>query len=239
LSSMAHYFITHTSAGVQIHQFSNIFVNAELEQAGKVAFEVNSEYPWKGDLAIAIQESGHAPWQLSIRIPGWCQSFTVKVNGKTVFVKAKAHGYLHLTRPWKAGDNIHLRLEMEPQFIVSHPRVDATRGCVALQRGPLVYCFESLDQPPGIDLLDIQVDSARPVQAEWADDLLGGVMVLHPQGYVLSQEPWEGALYLPLDRTSPAEKTPISLRAIPYYAWGNRGLRSMRVWVPFSTDARR
>ena len=56
--------------------------------------------------------------------------------------------------------------------------------------------------------------------------------------FILSQEPWEGALYLPLDRTSPAERTPISLRAIPYYAWGNRGLRSMRVWVPFSTDAR-
>lgn len=225
LASMAHYFITCTPTGVQVHQYSNLHVEAELEQAGKVMFEVRSEYPWKGELVVAIQEGGHAPWEVSLRVPGWCRAYTMEVNGAAVSADADAHGYIRFTRAWQAGDTLCLRLEMEPLFLVSNPRVDATRGCVALQRGPLVYCFESHDQPSDTNLLDVQVDPAQPVQTEWVGDLLGGAILLHTKGFLLDSKSWGDALYRSLDQLPSTKRTPISLSAIPYYAWGNRGLQ--------------
>lgn len=235
LSSMMHYFVTCTPNGIQVHQYASMYVETSLLQAGKVGFEMQSEYPWKGEIILTIQEGGYVPWEISLRIPGWCQVYRVEVNGEVISAHADTQGYLTLARAWQTGDTLHLRLEIEPQFWVSNPRVDATRGCVALQHGPLIYCFEGHDQPPGTDLLDVQIDPFQPVRAEWVSDLLGGVMVLHPEGYVLNPKTWEAALYLPLDRIPSIERVPIELNAIPYYAWGNRGLGSMRVWVPMNS----
>jgi DUF1680 family protein len=237
LASLSHYFSTHNSQGIQVHQYANMAVNTVLEKAGKVGFELRGSYPWNGELALEIKEAGSAPWQLSLRIPGWCPSFHVEINGSTSTGEMDAKGYLNITRSWETGDTIRLLLDMTAQVLVSNPRVDATRGCAALQRGPVVYCFESHDQPANTDLLDIQIDVNRPVQAEWSGDMLDGVMVLHADGYVLNPETWGKDLYRSWAAPHSPDTTPVQLRAIPYYAWGNRGLKSMRVWVPRNDTA--
>jgi DUF1680 family protein len=234
LASLPHYVATRKSSGIQVHQYADMMLDTVLVNGENVAFEMRGTYPWGGELLMEIKEPGSIPWQLSLRVPGWCESFRLEINASAAPLELDAKGYLNITRSWKAGDIIRLVLDMTPQVLISNPRVDATRGCVALQRGPVVYCFESHDQPADANLLDIQLDVHQPVQADWDGNFLGGVTVLHADGFVLNPQTWGKDLYQPLAAPLPPERLPVRLSAIPYYAWGNRGLKSMRVWVPRS-----
>jgi DUF1680 family protein len=115
--------------------------------------------------------------------------------------------------------------------------VDGVRGCVAIQRGPIVYCLEEQDQSPGVNLLDVKIDPSEELTSRWQGDLLGGVVTLEGTGYQTGRSGWQdNGLYRPLimkneDRHSGRK---IKLVASPYYAWGNRGLKSMRVWIPYT-----
>ena len=235
-ASLQHYCVSRDRNGIQIHQFAGMQVDTSLAGAGRVALKVETGYPWNGDLALTILAGGQAPWPLSIRIPGWCESYSVTINGETLEAgwAPTAKGYLTLERAWQVGDRVRLGLEMPAGLVEANPRVDALRGCVAVQRGPLVYCFESHDQPVSADLLDIQIDPGQRISTEWAEDLLGGVVVLTVSGYVQDASAWGQQLYRPLTSPLHPGREPVQLRAIPHYAWGNRRLQAMRVWVPRS-----
>jgi uncharacterized protein len=234
LPSLQHYFASSQPAGIQIHQFSSLVLDTQLEAAGHVVIESQTGYPWNGDVRLTIQQAGDATWQLEIRVPGWCEGYRLEINGQAVDLAPNARGYLAIQRQWHAGDTVTLALEMPARLVVANPRVDAIRGCVAVQRGPLVYCFESHDQPTSANLLDIQIDVDKPITAEWVEDLLGGVVVLHVPGYVEDAQAWGEQLYRPLTKSAAPAQTPVQLKAIPHYAWGNRGLKAMRIWVPRS-----
>jgi uncharacterized protein len=141
------------------------------------------------------------------------------------------NGYLVLNRPWMAGDVMELNLPIQAVLVESNPRIDATRGCLAIQRGPLIYCLEAQDQAAGVNLLDVQIDPQTTLQPIWRKDL-GGIMAVEAEGLVLSPEGWQFDLYRTTDRVQALIKQKIHLTAIPYYSWGNRGLNSMRVWIP-------
>ena len=127
---------------------------------------------------------------------------------------------------------IELNLAMPPFLVAANPRVDAIRDCLAIQRGPIVYCLEGCDQEAPENLLDTQVDASQPLQARWRDDLLGGIMTVEAAGYLSDPQLWQGVLYQPSGKAPSATRRPVRLVAIPYYAWGNRGIGSMRVWIP-------
>jgi DUF1680 family protein len=121
---------------------------------------------------------------------------------------------------------------MEPMFVISNPRIDVTRGCLAIQRGPIVYCLEDIDQEIKGRLLDVEIDKNEPLITKWEGDLLNGVMVVEAKGQFIDIEGWCGHLYQ--QTTFPNQETthPARLIAIPYYAWGNREIGGMRVWIP-------
>jgi uncharacterized protein len=126
---------------------------------------------------------------------------------------------------------------MPPFLVEADPRVDSVRGCVAIQRGPLVYCLEEHDQQQGVNLLDVSIDPSEELTSRWQGDLLGGVMTIEGTGYQQDRSSWkENGLYRPmvLGNENQASNRKVKLIAIPYYAWGNRGLRSMRVWIPYT-----
>ena len=235
MASLSHYFATVDRAGripgLQIHQYSSGVIDCELGEAGPVEITLQTDYPWQGVIELTVAQPGLAPWALSLRMPGWCESFALEINGQPAGAAVNLDGYLVLERAWQAGDRVRLELNMPPVLMNANPRVDALRGCAAIQRGPLVYCFESHDQPENINLLDICLDARQPLQVEWRDDLLNGVMVVYAQG-CQTTDAWGSALYQPYHRRSQAECQPLRLAAIPYYAWGNRGLKTMRVWTP-------
>jgi hypothetical protein len=193
---------------------------------------IATEYPWQGHIRLTVKETGGAPWQLSLRRPEWCQTATLAVNGERVQQPTLQKGYFMLERAWQAGDSIDLDLAVEPVLVEPNPRVDAVRGCLAIQRGPLVYCLESWDQATPDGLLDVELDSGAALQSHWCGDLLGGVMVVEAGGYVLDLGEWQGRLYKPKAEPAHVARRSVRLTAIPYYAWGNRGIGSMRVWIP-------
>jgi DUF1680 family protein len=231
LASLPNYFVTRDETGIQIHQYSNMEISSGLTR-----LKVETEYPWNGQVKITVSASESQARKLSLRIPGWCQSFNIKVNGLEVSSDSQ-QGYMTIDRQWKADDILEADFAMPAFFIEADPRVDSVRGCVAIQRGPIVYCLEEFDQPPGINLLDVKIDPAEELISRWQGDLLGGVVTLEGNGYQTDRSGWQNhRFYRPLilkndDRHSERK---IKLTAIPYYAWGNRGLKSMRVWIPYT-----
>ncbi|WEO93481.1 beta-L-arabinofuranosidase domain-containing protein [Streptomyces sp. FXJ1.172] len=237
LASLEHYLASTDDGGLQIHQY----VTGRY-RGGGIAVRCVTEYPWHGTIALTVEESpGEDPWTLSLRIPQWCRDVRVRC-GEESYDAPVADGWLRLERTWAVGDRVVLELALEPRFTAADPRVDAVRGCVAIERGPLVYCLEQADHPGG-GLDDIVVDPSRPLAVKQRPDLLGGVTTLVAAGHRRRIPDAGWWPYTPLHAQGPsptdpaqgpAEGEPLELTAVPYYAWANREDGSMRVWLPTS-----
>ena len=114
-----------------------------------ISLVVETNYPWSGDVTIRVEDADGSSWQLHFRIPAWCRRAVCRVNGED---PVSLHGgtYATLERAWRPGDGVELELSMPPVLMTGHPRIDPTRGSVAIQRGPLVYCLEEIDQEEGV-----------------------------------------------------------------------------------------
>jgi uncharacterized protein len=231
-SSFTHYLATQDAKGIQIHHFAPAKIECDLSQKWRIQLNMLTDYPWQGNIKLQVVATSNSPWVLSLRIPEWSQNPTLAINGKMVTALIPEKGYLVIEREWQADDVIELELGMETIFVASNPRVDATRGCLAIQRGPLVYCLEDRDQEIKSHLLDVEIDKKQPLLTRWDNGLLDGVMVVEVNGQFIDSEVWHGHLYQPEISRMLINSRPTHLVAIPYYAWGNRGIGGMRVWIP-------
>jgi len=132
-ASLHHYVATGGADGIQVHLYAGGRISAELD-AGPVEFEVATAYPWQGTVTVTIVRSPAAPWELALRHPGWCEA--VAVTGADL--ADDGDGYLRGRRAWAPGDQVTVDFDMAVRVVAAHPAADAVRGCVALQRGPLV-----------------------------------------------------------------------------------------------------
>jgi DUF1680 family protein len=230
VASLGHYAATRDERGLQIHQYGAAHVSADQGVGGAVALRIESEYPWDGGVRIVVEEGGSGPWRLGLRIPGWCEDAAVHVNGRDLDEATVADGYLHVERAWAGGDVVELDLAMTPRLTEGHPWIESTRGCVAIERGPLVFCLEQIDQQA--PLYDLEIDPSSPLTASWEPDLLDGVTVVRGRGYRIDRSTWEGLLYRPFQAGGSSPKQPAELTAIPVYAWANRGPNAMKIWLP-------
>jgi DUF1680 family protein len=233
LASLGQYVATTNTTGIQIHLYNSATIKAALPSGNLVALKMDTTYPWYGLVKFKVEETDGSRWSLRMRKPGWCQEAQVIINGQPVNDLTIESGYALLERAWQTGDEIELELATEPRLFEAHPRIDAVRDSVAIQYGPLIYCLEAADVDA--NLLDVRLDENTPLKVVWRDDLLtGGIMVVETSGYVANVEKWQDNLYRPLSdnnrQVSPSQT--VSLRAIPYYAWGNRKQGAMRVWIP-------
>ena len=210
LASLSHYFTTSSADGLQLHQYAPMRI-----RSGDLDLEVATAYPWDGRVEIQVGSGGDAAWTLALRIPAWAAGANLLVNGQPTGVAAAPGSYASLHRRWSPGDVVRLNLPMPPRLTRPDDRLDAVRGCVAVERGPLVYCLEQADQPPAALVDSLRIEDG-PLTAVPQPDLLGGVTVVEAPGRI-------GA--------SP-DAAPVTLRAIPYFAWANRDLGAMRVWIP-------
>jgi uncharacterized protein len=226
LASLGHYVATRDATGLQIHQYGSArLAIPELD----VALRMEGEYPWAGRIRLTLAATRTAPWTLALRIPGWCPAATVRVNGQAAAGGPAPSGYARLERAWTAGDVVELDLPMEARLVEAHPWIESTRGCAAIERGPLVYCIEQADHP-GARIADLGLEASAPLRATWEPDRLDGVVVVSARGWEADTTAWNDRLYRPLG--APAARRPAALTAIPYYAWANREPGAMRVWIP-------
>ncbi|MBC8236320.1 glycoside hydrolase family 127 protein, partial [bacterium] len=198
-----------------------------LQVGGKqVALKQETDYPWDGTIKISVNVENPTVFGLNLRIPGWSRNANLTVNGQVVDVEAATHlGYAHIEREWNSGDKVELVLPMPVVRIEAHPSVRQNIGCVALQRGPVVYCLEQADNRVPIHQIVLPNDSE--LKAHFEKELLGGVILIKGEALVVDDSDWDNMLY----RAEPSKLKPFEITAIPYYAWAHREPGEMRVWI--------
>jgi len=220
-----------------------VYVNLYAQGTGKMRVSgtdlelvQTTEYPWKGDVKIEVKPAREAAFTLAVRIPGWVlnrpvptdlysymeppgDDVSLTVNGQNVELPhGLDKGYALITRTWKAGDVVELSLPMPVRRVVAHEAVEADRGRVAVERGPLVYCAEWTDNDGRVS--NLVLPDAAALTAEMKPALLNGVVVITGEGEAVVEK--AGKII--------TEKKAVTL--IPYYSWANRGKGEMAVWLP-------
>lgn len=232
LASLEHYVLLGGDDGVALHQYVEGRFTAETD-SGDVTLEVATSYPWQGTVAVTVADAPDSEVGLALRIPGWAVGATLTLNGEPVDT-TPTEGWRVLRRSWVAGDTLRLELPLEVRFTAADPRVDANRGALAIERGPLVYCLESADHP-GHRLDELMLDPSIPAEVAPGAGILAGVTLLQVAGRLRGRSAATGWWpYRSAATTGPAAEAgePLTLTGIPYYAWGNRGPGAMRIWLP-------
>ncbi|MET0715795.1 MAG: glycoside hydrolase family 127 protein, partial [Mycetocola sp.] len=220
LASLGSYVATSTADGVQLHQYAEGDVSAVLA-SGPVALRVETNYPSDGAIRVVVTDSPAGEWELSLRVPAWAQSGAVlQVDGESSEV---APGTVGIRRAFTVGDEIVLTLPVEARWTTPDPRIDALRGQLAVERGPLVLCLESTDVP--------NADSVDELRATGELHDVDGVVSIGIRRLTVADHDWPFGVGAP-EISSETE----SVTLLPYHSWANRGPSTMRVWLPVEGD---
>jgi len=234
-ASLPGYFYSTSEDALYVHLYDNSQLDWRLEDGTGIKVVQKTKYPWEGGVDLTVSPAKPTEFAFYLRIPGWSQGTQVKVNGSPV-AGADAGHYLALRRRWSPGDTINLKFDMNPQVMQANKRIVDDYGRVALQRGPLVYCLEQMDQPDGVALYDVSVDLRQKTSTQFEEQfeagLLGGVVVLKHVGVVSEKSTTDNKLYSPYAAVSQQTRK-VELKFIPYYAWANRTATPMQVWTPY------
>lgn len=229
LSSLNDYIYTVSAAAntIYTHLFIGSVAQFELD-AGSVTMKQESELPWKGNARFEFIEVPGAAVTLAIRIPSWCREKAVlRINGEAADYNAK-NGYAIINQNWQQGDIVEWEPVMEAQLTAAHPEIRANAGKVAIERGPLVYCLEEIDNAGPLAAVSLVTSSALEVNFD--SKLLGGAIVIEAEGRLDEQGSWqEETPYRPYEQQQAS--LPVKLKAVPYYLWGNRQRGEMTVWI--------
>ena len=215
--------------GIYVNLYGDNTLDTKIDGIGDIMLKQETDYPWDGAVKITIDKlKGKKQFEVKLRVPEWCtEGATILVNGQETGVEAKAGTYATVSRTWKKGDVLSINMPMRTRFVEANPLVEESRGQVAVQRGPIVYCLESNDLG-GASIDDIAI----PLDAKFTpvETTIDGSRIMALEGEVVnrSEASWKGTLY----REATTKKNMQKVRLIPYYAWGNRGKGEMTVWIP-------
>ena len=225
--------------------FVNLFVanDATLKVDGKkVVLKQSTSYPWDGDINIRVDRNSAGQFAMKIRIPGWVRNkvvpsdlynysdgkrlqYSVKVNGEVVESEL-VNGYFTIDRKWKKGDEVSVHFDMEVRTVKANAKVEADRGRISVERGPIVYCAEWPDN--NFDVLNVLMNREPEFEVVSKPELLCGINQIKTQAQTLEYD--ESGRLVTKDQT---------LTLIPYYAWAHRGQGNMAVWLPQEVYATR
>jgi uncharacterized protein len=205
----------------------------ELGNGAAGSVRLSGGMPWGGSvqLALSLGKSVESAWELRLRIPSWADNPRFRLNGAEA-VASVERGYASLRRVWCDGDTVEVTFDVPVRQLVADPRVTSVSGHVALQRGPFVYCIEDADfaETGGALPVALSPEEAAGLVARRDDTLLDGLIVLEGNAHSSAGDAADAGLYRRATGTRP-----VGFRAIPYFAWDNRGVGAMRVWIPRQT----
>jgi DUF1680 family protein len=227
IAEVSNYMYSVSDEGLWFNLYGSNTVNTTLKDGTPVALTQETEYPWDGRVMISMNNVPAKPFSVFMRSPGWCKNATVKLNGKAMEMKV-ANGYLQLNRVWNKGDVIELVLTMQAVLMESNPLVEETRNQVAVKRGPVVYCVESVDIGKDLKVFDLAFapgTSFKPLPVKIEGN---SIMMLEGKAQLMQNGDWKNALYKEV-AAEPAKEVVVKL--VPYFAWGNRGHSEMAVWL--------
>ncbi|SEB08843.1 glycoside hydrolase family 127 protein [Leifsonia sp. 21MFCrub1.1] len=223
IASLSAYVATVDESGLQLHQFAPARIRTALPGGESVALTVATGYPYDGTVEVTVDEAPAREWTLSLRVPSWARgAATVDAVDATTTIEG---GYARVSGALPAGSRVTLRLPLEPRVTVPDARIDATRGSIAVESGPLVYAAETLaDDPVQLERVRVARDAA-PMRGDADTITLPVALDTRPDDawpYGQADE----------DRAEPAGQTELQL--IPYHRWAERGPSRMRVWLPLA-----
>ncbi|MFC7457699.1 glycoside hydrolase family 127 protein [Brachybacterium sp. GCM10030267] len=240
-ASLDHLVATAASDGLQIHQYATGTWSTGAGAAGgsdELRVSVTTEYPYDGLVRLHIDAAPGSARRLTLRIPPFSRGAArLTLRGQDVQVPGDAE-QVELVEVFSPGDELELQLDLTPRFVGAHHRLDASRGAVALERGPLVYALENADQPDAVTVDDAAVDPAKIPQPGAAIAELDGAVPLAVDGSVVQVSEAAAAWPYPVHGSADAAetRTAATWTAIPYFAWANRGVEPMRVWLPLEEE---
>ena len=225
--------------------YVNLFMSntSQLSVAGKgITLEQQTQYPWDGDIAIKVAANKAGQWAMKVRIPGWVRNevvpsnlyeftdnlrpqYNITVNGNAVNGKLTDDGYFTIDRKWKKGDVVRVHFDMDPRTVRANNNVEADRGFVAIERGPIVYCAEWPDND--FDIMGALVNQSPKMTVE--DGTLHAKDKKVADYYIKVIK--TDAQLLSFDKQGRLNTKDVKLSLIPYYAWCHRGSGKMRVWL--------
>jgi DUF1680 family protein len=213
LSSLGAYIATVDESGLQIHQYASSRIRTSLPDGSVVEVKLETDYPEDGKVRVTVIEAPERPWTLSLRIPVWADGAKVSYGE---LVRTADHGYVRIEKGLTAGAVVELDLPLQPRWTWPHPEIDALRGQVAVERGPVVYCLESVDLGSNVGSAEVVAESS-PVDG-------GGKVLVPVQVRAQSEADWP----YHQDTTKATVSEPKLTPLVPYYSWANRGPASRR-----------
>ncbi len=225
LASLGQYIYAVNDTDLAVHLYIQSTAQVVIGN-NDVTLRQETTYPWNNTITLRLTMDTPTKFGLRLRIPGWCRKAQLRVNGDEFDIASHLEqGYVRVERMWQTDDRIELELAMPIERIYAHPQVRWDAGCVALQRGPLVYCLEGADTT--VPLHRIVVPRTAELTSQFEPTMLGGITAIHGNALVEEVESWTEMLY----RSQPPVLQSCTITAIPYYAWDNREPGEMRVWL--------
>ncbi len=222
ISSLGSYAVTANESVMYLH----LYVGGRVKNPQNgMTLGIKSGLPWNPKTEVTVEECREEMYDLALRMPGWADGVSIRLNGEEETRFADVDGYIHFRREWKPGDCVKLSFDMPVRINRSNPSVKENIGKAAVSRGPLVYCLEEADN--GDELHRLSLDTKEEIEV-CKGAAFEGTTELRGRGRRLSGDGWNGALYASDIEESYSEQT---LTFIPYYLWNNRGAGEMTVWV--------
>lgn len=221
VSSVAQYAWTESADTLYTHLYLGGTIKKRFP-GGTMTLTLESRLPWDGHVTASVHMEQPLEGTLAFRIPGWTENAAISAPGKA---DREVDGYVYLNGTWNDGDTVELDFPMPVRMLAANPRVREDIGKVAFTRGPITYCAEEADNGPDLHLL--RVSDRHGVNVETRDTFGHPTAMLLVPG-LREALPGDGSLYRP---AAAPETTPCTITLIPYYAWANRGLGEMSVWI--------
>ena len=213
---------------VWVHLYGSNTLDTALADGSRLRLTQKTDYPWDGRVEITVIAAPEQPCSLLLRVPGWARDAVLSLNDIPVG-PMEPGTYVEIRRAWSAGDFLGWTWPLPVRLMEAHPLVEEARNQIAVQRGPIVYCLESIDLAANLRISDVVIPRGVVLRPRYDPALLGGVTLLEGRAEAWPEARWSRQLYRELPTASP---TAIDLTLIPYYAWGNRGRSEMTVWMP-------
>jgi DUF1680 family protein len=231
IAQIHNYVYSISDKGLYINFYSGNTLSTTLEDGSDLKLTQLTRYPWDGNIKISFEQVPEKEFSVFLRIPGWSENTEILINGIKSDSSPVPGQYTQIMRKWTAGDTVELIIPMPAKLIEAHPLVEETRNQVAVKRGPVVYCLESVDITEAKSIFDIVIPSGIKLIPVIIKIKNSEILCLEGEGLLTDNSGWEGILYRELPADSPL---PLNIRLIPYYAWGNRGPSEMTVWMPLA-----
>jgi len=213
--------------GVWINLYGGSILETKLPDGTPIKLIQDTDYPWDGHISFTIY-SPDKDFSIFLRIPGWTDDAEIRINNEKLNVKANPGTYIQLFRNWRNNDTIELMLPLKIRLMLANQMVEETRNQLSIMRGPIVYCLEGVDLPEGIGMNEVSIPRDIQLKPMYDKNFLGGITFLDGVAYRVQTKNDHG-LY---NEMKGFDVKAIPVKLIPYYAWNNRGVTDMTVWMP-------